>query len=148
MTKNPYTVCNQAKTKKKILDDDPEEAEIRDLFNTIDEDGSGTLEDDEIAALAVELGCPMTDEDVAEAMSEMDTDGGGDVDWEEFLFWWQDQQNKPPGEKSAFKFADALNAEMSKAKGANDRRQNRRKRKGLAEQAAQDAGAVNAMRGR
>ena len=51
------------------------------------EDGSGTLESDEIAMLAVELGNPMTDEEVAEAMEEMDADGGGDVDWEEFLFW-------------------------------------------------------------
>ena len=65
----------------------PEEAEIRDMFNTIDEDGSGTLESDEIAMLAVELGNPMTDDEVAEAMEEMDADGGGDVDWEEFLFW-------------------------------------------------------------
>ena len=37
--------------------------------------------------LAVELGNPMTDDEVAEAMEEMDADGGGDVDWEEFLFW-------------------------------------------------------------
>ena len=103
---------------------------------------------DEIAMLAVELGAPMTDEEVQEAMDEMDTDGGGDVDWEEFLFWWQDQQNKPPGQSSAFKFADALNGAFKQATKNNERRQARRGRKGLAEQAAANANSVNAMRGR
>ena len=124
------------------------EAEIRDLFNTIDEDGSGTLETNEIAALAIELGCPMSDDEVAAAMADMDTDGGGDVDWEEFLFWWQDQQNQPPGQSSAFKFADALNSTMSKVSQANDKRAARRNRKSAASEAAQNANSMNAMRGR
>eukprot|EP01046_Picozoa_sp_COSAG06_P000420 COSAG06_NODE_12_length_35417_cov_270.698992_2_plen_176_part_00 len=103
---------------------------------------------DEIAMLAIELGSPMTDEEVEEAMAEMDSDGGGDVDWEEFLFWWQDQQNKPPGQSSAFKFADALNSAFATANKQNERRQARRGRKGLAQQAAANANSVNAMRGR
>ena len=103
---------------------------------------------DEIAMLEVELGTPMTDEEVQAAMDEMDTDGGGDVDWEEFLFWWQDQQNKPPGQSSAFKFADALNGAFKTANANNAKRQARRSRKGLAEQAAANANSVNAMRGR
>lgn len=103
---------------------------------------------DEIAMLAVELGAPMTDEEVAAAMAEMDTDGGGDVDWEEFLFWWKDQQSKPPGQSSAFKFADALNGAFKTASKNNAKRQARRGRKGFAEQAAANASSVNAMRGR
>jgi hypothetical protein len=118
------------------------------------DDGHATCDEivtpnsDEIAMLAVELGAPMTDEEVQEAMAEMDTDGGGDVDWEEFLFWWQDQQNKPPGQSSAFKFADALNGAFKTANSNNAKRQARRGRKGLAEQAAANANSVNAMRGR
>ena len=59
---------------------------------------------------------------------------------------WQDQKNKPPGASSAFKFADLLNSAKSKAAGANERRKKRRQRKGLQEQAADNLGAVNAMR--
>ena len=39
-------------------------AQVRDLFNLIDEDGSGTLEANEIAGLAKELGKPMSDNEV------------------------------------------------------------------------------------
>lgn len=123
-----------------------EEAEIRDLFNLIDEDGSGTLEASEIQGLAKELGKPMTDVEVQDAMEEMDADGSGEVDWEEFLFWWQDQRTRPGGGR--FKFASVLNEQMTLHRGANDRRAQRRKKKGLAERAAEQAQATNAMRAR
>ena len=90
----------------------------------------------------------MTDDEVNEAMTDMDTDGGGDVDWEEFLFWWQEQQNQPPGQSSAFKFADALNANFKKANEANEKRAARRNRKTAASERAAAAGSMNAMRGR
>lgn len=107
---------------------------------------SGTLESEEIKGLSKELGKPMSDEEVRDAMEEMDADGSGEVDWEEFLFWWQDQRTRPGGGR--FKFASVLNEQMTLHRGANDRRATRRQRKGLAEQAAAQAQATNSMRAR
>ena len=46
-------------------------SQVRNLFNLIDEDGSGTLEKEEIAQLSKELGKPMSDDEIAEAMTDM-----------------------------------------------------------------------------
>jgi hypothetical protein len=57
-----------------VLDDDTM-AEL--LFQEIDTDGSGTLDWGEIDALAKQLGKPLSEEELAAAMQEMDEDGNG-----------------------------------------------------------------------
>ena len=66
------------------------------LFSEIDEDGSGTLERDEIDALAKQLGRPLSSDELDAAMAEMDADGGGDVDFPEFLEWYKRSQQVRP----------------------------------------------------
>jgi hypothetical protein len=59
------------------------------LFAEIDVDGSGTLDRDEIATMAKQLGSPLSESALDEAMAEMDLDGSGEVDFEEFYAWFQ-----------------------------------------------------------
>ena len=59
------------------------------LFQEIDADGGGTLEPDEVAALAKQLGCPLSQEELDAAMATMDADGNGHVDFDEFLPWYK-----------------------------------------------------------
>ena len=62
--------------------------ELRDCFARIDKDNSGSIERDEIAELAVEMGRPLRDWELDEAMRTMDADGSGEVDFDEFEHWW------------------------------------------------------------
>jgi|EP01047_Picozoa_sp_COSAG01_P046243 hypothetical protein len=57
------------------------------LFQEIDTDGSGTLEPEELAALSRQLGHPLSAQELDAAMAEMDADGNGHVDFDEFLPW-------------------------------------------------------------
>jgi Ca2+-binding EF-hand superfamily protein len=56
-----------------------EGAELKECFESIDKDGSGSIDRTEIAALAVEMGRPMKGWELDEAMRVMDTDGSGEV---------------------------------------------------------------------
>lgn len=67
----------------------PATKEARALFEEIDEDGSGTLDRDEIRILSRRLGKKLTSAKLDAAMAEMDEDGNGDVDFDEFLGWWK-----------------------------------------------------------
>jgi calmodulin len=62
--------------------------EARKMFSSVDIDGSGALDDEEVRQLVKRLGFELTDKEHAEAMSAMDSDGGGEVDFEEFYAWW------------------------------------------------------------
>jgi calmodulin len=54
------------------------------LFQEADGDESGSLDRDEIATLARNLGRPLSDAELEEAMTAMDDDGNGTVEFEEF----------------------------------------------------------------
>ena len=59
------------------------------MFNLIDADNSGLLDRDEISSLADYLSeDPMSEAEMDQAMQEMDGDGSGEVDFEEFQSWW------------------------------------------------------------
>ena len=71
--------------------------EFRDVvkiaFDKYDEDGSGTMEIDELEQmLRHELREPVAPEDLQEAITEMDADGNGVVDFEEFLDWFTSEK--------------------------------------------------------
>ena len=75
---------------------------IRELFQTIDTDGSGVLEKDEVTELMLKLGTPgLNEEMVDQVMLEMDRDGGGDVQIEEFMQWWEHTGSKMGGKMQA-----------------------------------------------
>jgi len=63
-------------------------------FERYDVDDSGEIDEDELRQLLVkELAIPVTDESVAQAMSEMDVDGDGAVVPEELLKWFARQSH-------------------------------------------------------
>jgi len=62
--------------------------QCRKLFNQVDSDGSGLLAIDEIPKLAELLGVQLTPQQQQEAVKEMDADGSGEVDFQEFWQWW------------------------------------------------------------
>ena len=73
--------------RQKRLDEFREVVKI--AFDKYDEDGSGTMEIDELEQmLKHELREPVPPEDLQAAIQEMDKDGNGVVDFEEFLDWF------------------------------------------------------------
>jgi Ca2+-binding EF-hand superfamily protein len=75
------------------LEDDDGAAELRAVFEELDTDGSGALDKGEVwQALNTMKGREMTEEEVDAAMAEMDEDGGGEIELEEFTKWYQTNQ--------------------------------------------------------
>eukprot|EP01046_Picozoa_sp_COSAG06_P009655 COSAG06_NODE_507_length_14929_cov_109.047067_4_plen_2293_part_00 len=64
--------------------------QLRRVFEDADEDKGGSLDRDEIAALAVKLGKRLSKKELDEAMKDMDEDGSNEVDFDEFKAWWKD----------------------------------------------------------
>lgn len=50
------------------------------------------LEQEEVAAMAKRLGVPLNKRQLKAAMADMDEDGSGEVNFEEFLLWWRAQR--------------------------------------------------------
>ena len=63
------------------------------LFCEADADGSGGLDKGEVKMLARQLGYPLSAVELEDAMTEMDTDGGGTVEFDEFLAWFRNIQD-------------------------------------------------------
>jgi hypothetical protein len=74
-------VTTAAEAKRKAED----AARILSFWNAVDSDGSGMLDVLELREVLVSLGKEVTDEEVEEAMREIDTDGSGEVQMEEFV---------------------------------------------------------------
>ena len=58
------------------------------MFQSVDVDSGGTLDVDEVRQLGAMLGYMFTEKELQEAMSSMDDDGSGEVDFQEFYDWW------------------------------------------------------------
>ena len=59
-------------------------ATVREVFDSLDVDGNGTLDHDEVKEAGARLGQTMTAEELDAAMLDMDADGNGNVDFDEF----------------------------------------------------------------
>ena len=62
---------------------------LRELFAAVDADGSGGLDKEELADICSRLGIAMSADEVAAALTEMDTDGDGTADFREFSAWYK-----------------------------------------------------------
>jgi Ca2+-binding EF-hand superfamily protein len=62
---------------------DPEE-DLRDAFNIFDADRSGYIDRDEVRLLMKKLAQTLTEEEIDAIMEEVDTDGDGEISFEEF----------------------------------------------------------------
>ena len=64
----------------------PEEvAEFREIFNLVDRDGGGSISAAELGELMDTLGIDASPEEVEAMIMEIDEDGNGDIDFEEFV---------------------------------------------------------------
>ncbi|KAK3238995.1 hypothetical protein CYMTET_51048 [Cymbomonas tetramitiformis] len=59
--------------------------DLRECFDLIDTDGSGAIDTDELHAAFLCLGVKMTRENVEAMVNEIDIDGSGEVEYEEFV---------------------------------------------------------------
>ena len=66
---------------------------LQETFAEIDEDGSGYLSADELAALFKKLRMPMSHSKLEEIVDEVDIDGNGLIDFEEFLLVVKNMKN-------------------------------------------------------
>lgn len=69
---------------RKMKDTDSEE-ELREAFKVFDKDGNGYISAAELRHVMTNLGEKLTDEEVDKMMTEADTDGDGQVDYNEFV---------------------------------------------------------------
>ena len=75
--------------RKEVNKDDEQEKYFRDMFSRIDQDGSGTLDRNEVAKLAISMGRELRGHELDAAMAEMDPSGDGAVDFDEFKVWFK-----------------------------------------------------------
>ena len=61
---------------------------IRQAFEAMDADDSGTLDREEVRSLIAMMGKRLTDAELDEAMKELDGDGSGEIDFREFSIYW------------------------------------------------------------
>lgn len=57
-------------------------------YNKFDKDGNGTIDLQELGMLAKELGQPLNEEQLQEAMTDLDLNGDGVIDKKEFSRWY------------------------------------------------------------
>lgn len=94
-----YQINSFAKLRKSL-------EEPRRKFNSIDTDSSGSLDHEELGGLLRDLKVGRLsektagEEEIAEAINEMDWSGDGDVSFEEFEAWWIRRQERASIEES------------------------------------------------
>ena len=77
---------------------------VREAFEAADEDGSGTLDADELQLVIETLQMSMTVEEVESEMGAgayRDDDGNVSIDLETFSAWWKTHESDPRGEQDA-----------------------------------------------
>merc|ERR1712212_981816 len=83
--------------------------EFKDAFDIFDEDVSGTVSTGELASVMRTLGQNIDEKEVGVMISEVDSDGSGEIDFEEFCTLMARQMEKADPEyeyKKAFKIFD------------------------------------------
>eukprot|EP01041_Mallomonas_annulata_P004111 gene4111-8169_t len=70
-----------------------QEVMARNTFKRFDENGSGDLSISELSKLASILGVDFTDEELQQAIIELDKDNSGLVTCDEFVSWWSDRSS-------------------------------------------------------
>ena len=88
--------------------------EFKDVFSLFDKDGDGTVSTKELGVVMRALGQNPTDAEIAEMIKEVDQDGNGEVDFDEFcgLMIKKMNENEPEEELvEVFKIFDKDNDE-------------------------------------
>jgi len=69
-------------------------ADVATVFETLDADGSGYLDRQEVADAAETLGFPLKEAELDKVLRIMDEDGNGRVSLEEFVAWWNNDKDR------------------------------------------------------
>jgi Ca2+-binding EF-hand superfamily protein len=77
------------------------------IFQRIDTDGDGTVEAEELSAVAAALKLDVSKRELEEAMREMDVSGNSEVDFAEFVEWWRGTSDMALKFKSAMAYEEA-----------------------------------------
>lgn len=68
-----------------------QEAIARNTFNKYDTDSSGCLDITELTLILNELGANFNENELKDALNELDSDNSGLIELEEFVSWWTDR---------------------------------------------------------
>merc|ERR1740139_190863 len=68
--------------------------DVHDVFAEFDQDHNGFIDVAELHELFARLGCEMREDEIEEAMKELDTNGDGQVDKEEFSKWYLSSEQR------------------------------------------------------
>ncbi len=66
------------------------EKKARELFSTFDADGSGFISKEEMRGILKDMCVPMSELQLDDLMENMDADGSGEVDFQEFWNWYSE----------------------------------------------------------
>jgi hypothetical protein len=66
----------------------PKKTNVNKMFDKMDTDKSGFLEENELAAVIAELGVEMSGSDVRNMMNDLDFNKDGKISPDEFHMWW------------------------------------------------------------
>lgn len=69
---------------RKKISDDEEEREMRDMFRILDKEKRGEVNTEELRWILKNLGDDLTEADIDDMIADVDTDGSGWVDYNEF----------------------------------------------------------------
>jgi hypothetical protein len=70
------------------------EAEARMVFESVDGDGNGLLDAEELQTLVHRLGLQLSAAQIPQVLSMIDLDNSGEVDFEEFFSWYAENKDK------------------------------------------------------
>ena len=62
---------------------------LKGVFDRFDEDQNGTIDRDEFAQFLAAIGKQMSSDQVATGFAQIDRDGSGQIEFDEFVDWWE-----------------------------------------------------------
>ncbi|XP_051178396.1 calmodulin-like protein 4 [Lolium perenne] len=81
---------------RKMKDGDGDE-ELKEAFEVLDKDQNGFISPVELRTVMINLGEKMTEEEVEQMINEADTDGDGQVNYDEFVLMMKNAEHKISG---------------------------------------------------
>lgn len=69
---------------------DDEIAEVREIFDHYDKNGNGVIEVGELGSLLEALDAKLDKTQLAAAISDLDSNANGRLEFDEFIAWWAD----------------------------------------------------------